>query len=77
MKTIFHAPFIWIKKKSKEANIVEKLTKDRCMCCNCTNGRVEFENGGLKKSSFIIKVIKDKTKGCRLTRTKLLAKSQK
>jgi hypothetical protein len=41
------------------------------MCCNPANGRVEFEDGGLIKPSFITK---DEMKACQLTRTKLQKK---
>ncbi len=33
-----------------------------CMCCNPANGRVDYEDGWLKKSSWIIKVQQKKKK---------------
>jgi hypothetical protein len=39
-----------------------------CMCCNLANGRVDFEDGWLIKSSFIPK---DEHEACQLTRTKV------
>ena len=39
-----------------------------CMCCNPANGRVDFEDGWLIKSSFITK---DEHEACQLTRTKV------
>jgi hypothetical protein len=41
------------------------------MCCNPANGRVEFEDGWLKKSSFITK---DEMKAYRVNGTKFQQK---
>ena len=38
------------------------------MCCNPANGRVDFEDGWLIKSSFLTK---DEHETCHLTRTKV------
>jgi hypothetical protein len=38
-----------------------------CMCCNPTNGRVDFKDGLLVKFSFITW---DKTEACELSTTK-------
>jgi hypothetical protein len=43
------------------------------MCCNPTNGRVDFENGWLIKSSFITT---DEHEACQLTRTKAQKQKQ-
>jgi hypothetical protein len=51
-----------------KAKIVENVTWHCCMCCDPAKGRrVEFADGWLIKSSFIIK---DEMKACQLTRTK-------
>ncbi len=47
-----------------EAKIEWKLTWHCCKRCNPAKGRVDFENGWLIKSSFIIK---DEMKTCQLT----------
>jgi hypothetical protein len=44
-ETIFQAPFIWIKVWIKNQEEI---------CCYLAKGRVEFEDGWLIKSSFII-----------------------
>jgi len=44
------------------------------MCCNPANGRVDFEDGWLIKSSFITK---DEHEACQLTRTKVQQKKKK
>jgi hypothetical protein len=44
------------------------------MCCNPANGRVDFEDGWLIKSSFITK---DEHEACQLTRTKAPKKKKK
>ncbi len=43
-----------------------------CMCCNPTNGRLDFEDDGLIKSSFIDAL--GSMKVCQLTRTKVQQK---
>jgi hypothetical protein len=65
----FQVPFVW---KSMKAKIEWKLTWHCCICCNPTNGRVNFEDGWLIKSSIITK---DKTKACQRTRAKLPQKN--
>ena len=49
METIFQAPFIWIKAWNK--NCGKTLTWHCCMCCNPTNGRVDFEEWSAYKNS--------------------------
>ncbi len=71
VETIYHVPLIWIKKH--ESLNCGKKPGTVCMCCNPANGRVEFEDGWLIKTSFITK---DKMKACQLTRTKIKKKKK-
>ena len=51
MKTIFQAPFIWIKAWNK--NCGKTLTWHCCMCCNPANGRVDFEEWSAYKIQLL------------------------
>ncbi len=66
VETIYHAPLIWI--RSIKVQNYGKITWHCCMWCNPANGRVEFEDGRLIKSSFITM---DEMKACQQTRTKI------
>jgi hypothetical protein len=55
-----------------EAKIEWKLTWHCCRFCNPAKGRVDFEDGWLKKSSYLTK---DEMKAGQLTSTKLPQKS--
>ena len=66
-ETIFQAPFIWIKSLKQKVSGMLRPTWHCCMCCNPANGRVDFEDGQLIKSSFITK---DEHEAFHLTRTK-------
>jgi len=71
-ETIFQAPLIWIKSlEQKRDNGMFQPTWHCCMCCNPANGRVDFEDGWLIKSSIITK---DEHEACQLTRTKIQPK---
>jgi hypothetical protein len=52
-KTIFHAPFVQHMKEKKCWNVPNHLAF--CMSCNPVNGRADFEDNWLIKSSFINK----------------------
>jgi hypothetical protein len=59
---------------AKRDNGMFQPTWHCCMCCNPANGRVDFEDGWLIKSSFITQ---DEHEACQLTRTKVKKKSKK